>query len=176
MPEKKFSLKEKNIFDHSECMVCLAGFEFREIVRKIEICKHIFHPKCLMMWLQREESCPLCKTGLSLPECLSSNVVFEDELENIDKACKNQQKNSKLKTHKRDISANLSDYRDIYNERLDTNGPQNELTNTVINITLNNRRRLRQPAGNMSRRNNNLLARQSENNNNLMQYSTNRNS
>lgn len=123
-PQKKFSEKEKNIFNQTSCMVCLIDFDFNDIVRKVEICKHVFHPKCLMMWLQREESCPLCKTGLSRPECLHSQVVFSDEIDQIDNATNNLHNSSliKMRGHRRAQSNNTQGFSPL-GERLDTMGP-----------------------------------------------------
>ena len=54
-PIRKFSQKQKAIFDHAMCMVCLADFENGEDIRKILLCNHIFHSDCLLQWVRKEE-------------------------------------------------------------------------------------------------------------------------
>jgi RING-H2 zinc finger domain len=34
-------------------------------VREIDLCGHVYHDDCLISWLKVNESCPMCKQGLS---------------------------------------------------------------------------------------------------------------
>jgi len=46
-----------------KCPVCLAEFEEGESVKKLP-CEHCFHPKCILTWLEKTNSCPLCRHEL----------------------------------------------------------------------------------------------------------------
>ncbi|XP_030486673.2 RING-H2 finger protein ATL52-like [Cannabis sativa] len=52
--------------DHSECPVCLSGFEEGEEIRKLPRCKHSFHAPCIDMWLHSHSDCPLCRTPVTV--------------------------------------------------------------------------------------------------------------
>ncbi|XP_042331817.1 E3 ubiquitin-protein ligase RNF181 [Sceloporus undulatus] len=46
-----------------KCPVCLLEFEEEETVRKMP-CQHLFHSGCLLPWLGKTNSCPLCRHEL----------------------------------------------------------------------------------------------------------------
>ncbi|MGH0183034.1 UNVERIFIED_CONTAM: hypothetical protein FKN15_011050 [Acipenser sinensis] len=43
-----------------KCPVCLLEFEEEETVRKMP-CEHLFHSGCILPWLGKTNSCPLCR-------------------------------------------------------------------------------------------------------------------
>ena len=45
------------------CAVCLETFHKDTVIYKLP-CKHIFHQKCLIPWLERKCDCPNCKMDL----------------------------------------------------------------------------------------------------------------
>ena len=45
------------------CAICLQKFKGTDIIKEF-CCKHIFHKKCLLKWLQSSNICPLCKHNL----------------------------------------------------------------------------------------------------------------
>uniref|UniRef100_A0A0B8RQC8 E3 ubiquitin-protein ligase RNF181 n=1 Tax=Philothamnus irregularis TaxID=1899461 RepID=A0A0B8RQC8_9SAUR len=45
------------------CPVCLLEFEAEEAARKMP-CQHLFHAGCLLPWLGKTNSCPLCRHEL----------------------------------------------------------------------------------------------------------------
>ena len=45
------------------CAICLQKFKGTDIIKEF-CCKHIFHKKCLLKWLQTSNFCPLCKYNL----------------------------------------------------------------------------------------------------------------
>uniref|UniRef100_A0A672LGD3 E3 ubiquitin-protein ligase RNF181 n=1 Tax=Sinocyclocheilus grahami TaxID=75366 RepID=A0A672LGD3_SINGR len=55
-----------------KCPVCLLEFEEQETVREMP-CKHLFHTGCIMPWLSKTNSCPLCR--LELP---TDNPDYEE--------------------------------------------------------------------------------------------------
>ena len=44
----------------SECSICLCEIKKDETVYSIP-CKHLFHTHCLKVWLDRHNTCPLCR-------------------------------------------------------------------------------------------------------------------
>jgi len=46
-----------------ECSVCCHSFNDGEIIRRLP-CKHMFHNKCLMPWLEKHVTCPNCRLNL----------------------------------------------------------------------------------------------------------------
>eukprot|EP00741_Cyanophora_paradoxa_P002226 tig00000571_g2158.t1 len=47
----------------NECPVCREEFALHQDVRKME-CGHVFHDDCLIQWLERHNTCPLCRHEL----------------------------------------------------------------------------------------------------------------
>ena len=45
------------------CAICNQTFKGTDIIKEF-CCKHIFHKKCLLKWLQTSNFCPLCKYNL----------------------------------------------------------------------------------------------------------------
>jgi hypothetical protein len=46
-----------------ECPICLKQFEEGETSSRLP-CRHSFHLSCLLPWLQKTSSCPLCRAEL----------------------------------------------------------------------------------------------------------------
>ncbi|KAL1465456.1 hypothetical protein WDU94_005029 [Cyamophila willieti] len=44
----------------SSCPICLKQFSAGEIAKKLD-CKHIFHSTCILPWLEKTSTCPLCR-------------------------------------------------------------------------------------------------------------------
>jgi E3 ubiquitin-protein ligase synoviolin len=47
----------------SLCIVCREEMTPDQTPRKLE-CGHIFHSQCLMLWMQRQPSCPTCRARI----------------------------------------------------------------------------------------------------------------
>ena len=58
---------EKN-FASSDCSICIEEFKKGEYFRKLPICSHIFHKKCIDKWftMDKHMSCPICRAGHTL--------------------------------------------------------------------------------------------------------------
>jgi hypothetical protein len=50
-------------YEHETCSICLNTFgeDRNQIVRFCQSEPHLFHEKCLVNWLKRSETCPLCR-------------------------------------------------------------------------------------------------------------------
>ncbi|KAJ2313047.1 hypothetical protein IWW52_004681, partial [Coemansia sp. RSA 2704] len=47
-------------------MICLSDYQQGEKLIDLP-CKHSFHKKCVVTWLESNSRCPLCSHGLSNP-------------------------------------------------------------------------------------------------------------
>jgi len=78
-PEESYN-KDTDKFNQSLCAICLLDFKTKDKVRKLHSCQHIFHSKCIDMWINSKASeiiqCPLCNINLidSLDDY--SEIVF----------------------------------------------------------------------------------------------------
>ncbi|ERN15142.1 hypothetical protein AMTR_s00056p00124260 [Amborella trichopoda] len=43
------------------CMVCMDVFEVGSMAKQMPSCVHVYHEGCIHKWLQRDNSCPLCR-------------------------------------------------------------------------------------------------------------------
>ncbi len=60
LPEK-YSTTTAN--EQETCTICIDDFEEGEEVIKL-VCKHSFHPKCIVPWLEKSAECPNCKAKI----------------------------------------------------------------------------------------------------------------
>ncbi|KAK2977659.1 hypothetical protein RJ640_015656 [Escallonia rubra] len=44
-----------------ECSICHEDFVPRDMVNRLP-CSHIFHTRCILRWLKRSNTCPLCRS------------------------------------------------------------------------------------------------------------------
>ncbi|CAO2834294.1 unnamed protein product [Amaranthus hypochondriacus] len=49
------------------CPVCLSEFQDEEVLRLLPVCSHVFHPRCIDLWLTKHVTCPICRQSL-VPE------------------------------------------------------------------------------------------------------------
>jgi hypothetical protein len=54
--------------DGALCSVCLGAVQAGEKVRKLPLCKHLYHVECIDMWLASHHTCPLCRADVEPPE------------------------------------------------------------------------------------------------------------
>nr|XP_043617621.1 E3 ubiquitin-protein ligase RING1-like [Erigeron canadensis] len=62
LPNVKIT-KELLESDYSDCAVCKDSFELDEEVKQLP-CKHMYHPDCILPWLELHNSCPVCRFEL----------------------------------------------------------------------------------------------------------------
>ncbi|CAA7048756.1 unnamed protein product [Microthlaspi erraticum] len=59
LPQFKFS---ESITEHgSDCVVCIDGFRQGQWCRRLPGCGHLFHRKCVDVWLMKVATCPICR-------------------------------------------------------------------------------------------------------------------
>ena len=47
----------------SSCPICLEDYEIEMILNKLQ-CNHIYHQECIIEWLKRDKTCPICKHNI----------------------------------------------------------------------------------------------------------------
>ena len=55
---ESLSREEKN--NNKSCIICFEEYKHKSVVSKLE-CNHIFHKICLSTWIEKNQSCPLCR-------------------------------------------------------------------------------------------------------------------
>jgi hypothetical protein len=62
------------------CMVCHRSFRVGCWLKRIRQCRHVFHPLCLLNWLQVQPNCPLCRFELEVvvDETICLTWPFDD--------------------------------------------------------------------------------------------------
>ena len=60
---KNITEKEQNYL-LNECSICLDNLKINENIYILP-CKHIFHCKCIIHWLEEETTCPLCRSDIN---------------------------------------------------------------------------------------------------------------
>ncbi|XP_042027274.1 putative RING-H2 finger protein ATL21A [Salvia splendens] len=48
------------------CSICLEEYHGKDRVRSLGQCGHLFHAECIDQWLLKSNSCPICRTPLSV--------------------------------------------------------------------------------------------------------------
>jgi E3 ubiquitin-protein ligase synoviolin len=56
---------EEELADLPICIICREDMTFGQRVKKLH-CGHLFHFQCLRTWLERQQSCPTCRTAISV--------------------------------------------------------------------------------------------------------------
>ncbi|CAL9066582.1 unnamed protein product [Musa banksii] len=62
LPDVKISVAAPGD-DPVDCSVCMESFDAGEVVKQMP-CKHMFHDRCILRWLDCHNSCPLCRYEL----------------------------------------------------------------------------------------------------------------
>ena len=55
-----------------QCMYCFYSIEPKQFYRKLPLCNHVFHKKCVDSVLQKNMKCPFCNTNHSIE---SMNII-----------------------------------------------------------------------------------------------------
>lgn len=58
---KKNTVKLENIKEPT-CSICLEDFDSGKEIICLD-CKHIYHTECIIQWINKDASCPLCRSN-----------------------------------------------------------------------------------------------------------------
>jgi hypothetical protein len=69
LPELAYTESARRIggVDGEQCSVCLGTVQPGEKVRRLPLCKHLYHVECIDKWLSSHTTCPLCRTDVEPP-------------------------------------------------------------------------------------------------------------
>lgn len=48
----------------TQCTVCLAEYQEKDVLRILPYCRHAFHVNCIDIWLKQHSTCPVCRISL----------------------------------------------------------------------------------------------------------------
>ena len=53
-----------NETNEKECIICFSDYKSDDKLAELE-CNHIYHDSCITRWLQKDLSCPICRSQLN---------------------------------------------------------------------------------------------------------------
>jgi hypothetical protein len=68
-----FDERDLRKYGAEQCPVCTNGFKLDEEAKKLP-CKHVFHTDCILPWLGRHNTCPMCRHELP-----TADIEYEAE-------------------------------------------------------------------------------------------------
>eukprot|EP00249_Psilotum_nudum_P015724 c25489_g2_i1 orf=250-1566(-) len=63
-PTIKYSQDAITSREDAACIICLGGYEDKDLLRILPQCGHAFHVKCIDSWLRQQATCPICRVYL----------------------------------------------------------------------------------------------------------------
>lgn len=64
---------------YGRCNICLKDFKAYERVKRFpRECDHLFHPRCLEIWMKIEARCPTCNKDYLGPQYTNPSVIVSD--------------------------------------------------------------------------------------------------
>ncbi|XP_019465168.1 PREDICTED: putative RING-H2 finger protein ATL62 [Lupinus angustifolius] len=86
IPTLKFNQEAFSSIENIQCIICLADYKEREILRMMPECGHTFHLSCIDVWLRKQPTCPVCRLSLKSSSetkrerdvTLSTNQSFDE--------------------------------------------------------------------------------------------------
>ncbi|XP_015961633.1 RING-H2 finger protein ATL5 [Arachis duranensis] len=64
IPTLKFNQEAFSAIEDTQCVICLADYREREVLRIMPKCGHTFHLSCIDIWLRKQSTCPVCRLPL----------------------------------------------------------------------------------------------------------------
>lgn len=65
---KAITIDENSSWLKESCVICQTSYEANDIIatlnEDVQTCQHVFHLDCIVPWLQRHNSCPVCRYEL----------------------------------------------------------------------------------------------------------------
>ena len=79
--------KKLDPFNLPECVICFEEFLVGAPVRKIPICQHVFHSKCIDEWFRAKlqdltHKCPLCNADINYDKVVEALRTNQTKLTN----------------------------------------------------------------------------------------------
>jgi hypothetical protein len=68
---------DPRVKEKTSCSICMDNFKARDRIRTLP-CLHFFHKACIDEWLQRQGTCPICKSRVD-PTAASANLAQEPQ-------------------------------------------------------------------------------------------------
>lgn len=81
VPIKSDTISQSQVNEQLRCSVCHEDFNLSEPVSRL-VCDHVFHPSCITPWLERRDTCPVCRRVLREapdPDTDSDDDLFADD-------------------------------------------------------------------------------------------------
>lgn len=66
LPQMTLAKDMTNVQEHEDCSVCFEQMCIGEQVIQLTLCSHLFHRKCIVVWSQYQNTCPLCRGDLTI--------------------------------------------------------------------------------------------------------------
>ncbi|KAM0939671.1 putative transcription factor C2H2 family [Dioscorea sansibarensis] len=63
-PIQKFEDRFPTSGQDTQCTVCLAEYQEKDVLRILPYCGHAFHVACIDIWLKQHSTCPVCRISL----------------------------------------------------------------------------------------------------------------
>ncbi|XP_029150686.2 putative RING-H2 finger protein ATL61 [Arachis hypogaea] len=64
IPILKFNQETFSAIEDTQCVICLADYKEREMLRIMPKCDHTFHLSCIDIWLRKQSTCLVCRLPL----------------------------------------------------------------------------------------------------------------
>jgi hypothetical protein len=79
--------KKLDPFNLPECVICFEEFSIGAPVRKIPVCQHVFHSKCIDEWFHAKlqdstHKCPLCNADINYDKVLEAIKDIKNKVTN----------------------------------------------------------------------------------------------
>ena len=74
-PQHSYNAKEP-------CAICLEKVDAKDATTMQ--CKHRFHDKCLLQWLETAQTCPLCRAAARITECAHTAASIDRAIDELD--------------------------------------------------------------------------------------------
>lgn len=69
------SLPTSEKMENKECVICKLNYEPNDVLRKLHVCNHSFHVRCVDKWFEKSRFCPLCRADITMVSSASSNTT-----------------------------------------------------------------------------------------------------
>ncbi|VDN01880.1 unnamed protein product [Thelazia callipaeda] len=70
------TVEKKHIESDAQCTTCMETFKENEVVAILD-CQHIFHRECILPWLTRSDTCPVCRKTVDATKWRNINPMDE---------------------------------------------------------------------------------------------------